>query len=468
MSTTTVEPSERPAAGRPTIPPAEPPERAAPGRPAIPPLVRRNTLFLAAAQACVGIGNQMTPTLGALMVIHLLGSATFAGAASGIMGGCRLISSYPTGQITDAYGRKAGLFLGLGVSMVGSVTIGLAMMRESAPQFFLGLVVFGVGVGAVQQLRLAAADMFPPSRRAEGLGYVLTGSLVGAFGGPLLISTAQATAPGLGLAPEALAWLLVPLLLIPTVVLVFFVRPDPKEIAAHLDRYYPGYRPPERARATTEAPPPVSVRDYLRDYPKQVAFVTSFALFGNMSMMMAMNAVALAHHGHGLPAISLSVALHIIGMFGFSLPLGRLTDAVGRRNVMLLGLVLAATGGMLVPTSPHYWVVTFGTFLVGLGWSCGNVAIVALLADTTPPLARGRAIGLNDSISGAASITLPVLAGPLVELVGLPALAVVSAALMIGPLIMLLRLREPAPGRYAHEAPPAPVRLPKPQPAERL
>jgi MFS family permease len=446
----------------------EPTVPAALGRPAIPPLVRRNTLFLAAAQACVGIGNQMTPTLGALMVIHLLGSATFAGAASGIMGGCRLISSYPTGQITDAYGRKAGLFLGLCLSMVGSVTIGLAMMRESVALFFLGLVVFGVGVGAVQQLRLAAADMYPPSRRAEGLGYVLTGSLVGAFGGPLLISTAQSTAPGLGIAPEALAWLLVPLVLIPTAVLVFFVRPDPKEIAAHLERYYPGYRPPERARSAAGPPPPVSAREYLREYPKQVAFVTSFALFGNMSMMMAMNAVALAHHGHGLSAISFSVALHIIGMFGFSLPLGRLADAVGRRNVMLLGLALAATGGMLVPTSPDYWVVTLGTFLVGLGWSCGNVAIVTLLADTTPPLARGRAIGLNDSIAGAASISLPVLAGPFVELVGLPALAGVSAAVMIVPFVLLLRLREPSPGRYDHPVPTPRLILPNPQPAERL
>jgi MFS family permease len=430
--------------------------------------VRRNTLFLAAAQACVGIGNQMTPTLGALIVIHLLGSATFAGAASGILGGCRLISSYPTGQITDAYGRKAGLFLGLSLSMVGSLTVGLATMRESAPLFFLGLIVFGVGVGAVQQLRLAAADMFPPSRRAEGLGYVLTGSLIGAFGGPLLIATAQAMAPGLGIAPEALAWLLVPLVLIPTGVLVFFVRPDPKDIAAHLDRYYPGYRPPERSKAAAGTAPRVSVREYLREYPKQVAFVTSFALFGNMSMMMAMNAVALAHHGHGLSAISFSVALHIVGMFGFSLPLGRLADAVGRRNVMLLGLGLAGLGGSLVPTSPDYWVVTAGTFLVGLGWSCGNVAIVALLADTTPPLARGRAIGLNDTCSGAASISLPVLAGPLVEVVGLPALAVVSVGLMIVPLILLLRLREPSPGRYDHPTPAPRLTLPTPQPAERL
>ena len=57
--------------------------------------------------------------------------------------------------------------------------------------FVLGMLIFGLGVGAGQQLRLAAADLFPPSRRAEGLGYVLTGSLAGALGGPVLISAAE-------------------------------------------------------------------------------------------------------------------------------------------------------------------------------------------------------------------------------------------------------------------------------------
>src|SRR2546429_5749559 len=50
----------------------------------------------------------------------------------------------------------------------------------------------------------------PPNRRAEGLGYVLTGSLIGAAGGPLVITTAQGTGPALGLDPAAFAWLLVP------------------------------------------------------------------------------------------------------------------------------------------------------------------------------------------------------------------------------------------------------------------
>ena len=119
--------------------PAKPSAPAGAGRPAIPhPWCGATRCSWRQRKPVSASATRWTPTLGALMVIHLLGSATFAGAASGILGGCRLISSYPTGQITDAYGRKAGLFLGLSLSIVGSLTIGLATMRESAAGSFWG------------------------------------------------------------------------------------------------------------------------------------------------------------------------------------------------------------------------------------------------------------------------------------------------------------------------------------------
>ncbi len=425
------------------------PDAAAAPADAIPAFIKRNTVLLAAAQACVGIGNQMVPTLGALMAVQLVGTTAVAGAATGIMGGCRLLVAYPAGYVTDRFGRRAALLLGLVVAMLGSFTVGLAMARTSAPLFFLGLVVFGTGISAVQQLRIAAADMYPPSRRAEGLGYVLTGSLLGVFGGPVLISIVDARAASVGLDPMALAWMLVPLALLPSIGLVLLVRPDPREIAANLARYYPGYREPRLDGSAAAG----SVLDHLRHYPKLATYVASFSLFGNMTMNMALNGIALAHHGHDLPAISLSVAIHIIGMFGFSIPLGWLADVIGRRNVMLLGVGGAAAGGLLLPTAAEYWVATTGTFLVGLGWACVNVAGVAVIADTTGPLERGRALGVNDACGGAASITLPLVVGPLVAVAGVAAMAWVSLALMVPALALLVRLREPQPGQYAHPAP---------------
>jgi cation diffusion facilitator family transporter len=272
------------------------------------------------------------------------------------------------------------------------------------------------------------------------------GSLIGALGGPLLITLAEAWAPRLRIDPLALSWWLVPLVLLPSLGVVRLIRPDPIEIAANLPAYYP-----DDPGASPVPPSPgtrVSVRRLLRSYPQRVACLTSFALHGNMSMIMAMTALALTHAGHALPAISFAVAMHVIGMFGLSLPLGHLTDRLGRRHVMLGGTVAAGAGSVCVSLSSAYWVVTAGTFLVGLGWSAMNIAVVALFADTTPPQERGRMLGVNDALTATASIGLPLLAGPLVALAGLESLAVASVGLLLVSLIFLLGLHELSPGTY--------------------
>ena len=419
---------------------------AAAHRPPIPPAIKRNTLLLAVTQAFVGVGNQMVPALGAIMVLQLLGSPALAGSATGILGGCRFLVAYPIGALTDRHGRRVGLVLGLVLSLVGALALGWAMVSASFPGVLLGLVLFGLGVGAGQQLRVAAADMYPPSRRAEGLGYVLMGALVGALGGPLLITVAAAWAPRLRLDPLALSWWLVPGVLLPSMGLVRLIRPAPTEIAANLPVYYPGSCGAALVRHGTDVR--VGVWRLLRSSPQRVACVTSFALHGNMSMIMAMTALALTHAGHALPAISFAVAIHVIGMFGVSLPLGSLADWLGRRHVMRGGVVAAGAGSLCVSLSSAYWVVTAGTFLVGLGWSCMNIAVVALCADTTPPQARGRVLGVNDALTATASIGLPLLAGPLVALAGLESLAVASVGLLFVPLLFLLGLHEPSPGTY--------------------
>src|SRR5499426_1977880 len=180
----------------------------------IPAVIKRNTLLLATAQAFVGVGNQMVPTLGAIMVTQLLGSPALAGLATSILGGCRFLVAYPAGHVADTYGRRTGLLAGLLLSLVGAIAVGLSLMQHAFLVFLGGLVLFGLGVGAGQQLRLAAADLYPPSRRAEGLGYVLMGSLVGALGGPLLITLAEAWSPRLRLDTLALSWWLVPIVLL--------------------------------------------------------------------------------------------------------------------------------------------------------------------------------------------------------------------------------------------------------------
>jgi Na+/melibiose symporter-like transporter len=235
--------------------------------------------------------------------------------------------------------------------------------------------------------------MYLPERRAEGLGYVLTGALVGALGGLLLISAAQLGAGPLHLDSTVLAWWLVPAVLLPSMALVFFIKPDPKTSAATLERFYPGYRASPAADQTIALPGGAGVRGWLAHYPLRVGFLAMFAAHGIMTMMMALTPLAMAHSGHALTMISMAVGVHVVGMYGLSLPLGRLADRVGRRSVILMGLGVVALGAVLVPLTPDYWVAAGGLLLVGVGWSCVNVAVTALIADTVPVVERGRAIG---------------------------------------------------------------------------
>jgi MFS family permease len=411
----------------------------------IPPLIKRNTMYLASSQAFTGAGGQMVPTLAPVLVTQMIGSAALAGIGTSITGLSRLIIAYPIGRLTDTYGRKSGVILGLLLVGLGASITGVAAMLEYFPVFLLGILVMGLGTGAVQQLRVAAADMFPPNRRAEGLGYVLTGSLVGAMIGPVLIRTAEAISDTVDIEPIALAWFFVPIAVVISLAMVMRVRPDPKEIAANLGDYYPDYTPPEIQQRPAGK---VGILYFLNHYPKLAAFVSMFCVQGNMNMMMTMTALALRRHDFALSAISLSVAIHVMGMFGLSLPLGRLTDRVGRRNVMLLGLVLASAGSWFVVATPSYTIITTGTFLVGLGWSCVNIAATALYADTTSPDERGRVIGANDTFTAAAAISMPLVGGVVVEYLGLLALGIFGMALMVPALLFLLKLREPSPGVY--------------------
>ena len=274
---------------------------------------------------------------------------------------------------------------------------------------------------------------------------MLTGSLVGALASPLLIKLAETFAGDFGVEPIALSWFFIPIVVVASMALVLRVRPDPKEIASRLGDYYPDYTPPP---ATPQPAGKVGILHFVRHYPKLTAFASMFSAQGNMNMMMVMTSLALGRHDYTLTSISVSVAIHVMGMFGFSLPLGRLADRIGRRNVMLLGLVLASLGSWLIVATPVYAVITAGTFFVGLGWSCVNIAATALYADTTSPGERGRVIGANDTFTAAAAIAMPIVGGVVVEYASWQTLGVLGMALMAPPIVLLLRLREPIPGIF--------------------
>ena len=73
------------------------------------------------SQSFTGAGMQMAYGIGPLMVIAFTGSASLAGLSVGLFGISRFLVSYAVGKITDSYGRKPGILLGLALAMAGTI-----------------------------------------------------------------------------------------------------------------------------------------------------------------------------------------------------------------------------------------------------------------------------------------------------------------------------------------------------------
>jgi MFS family permease len=404
------------------------------GTGSIPPLIRRNTALFALAQSFTGAGTQLAYGIGPLMVIAVTGSASLAGLTVGLFGISRFLVSYPVGKITDTLGRKPGILFGQALALVGAVIAGIAMLLQSAVELTFGMLVFAMGVSAAQQLRVAATDMYPPRLRGLALGFLATGSLVGIALSPLVMWMSEIVAQQTGFAALGLPWFMLPVLIMSGMALVKFVRPDPKEIGLNLGRYYPGYVPPTRAGGPLK---PFDAWSLWRFAPTRLAILSNCAGQGNMAIVMVLTSLVLAHHGSSLTAIAFSHMFHAAGMFAFTIPLGWAADRYSREWVMYPGVAVTLIGALCVTYGDGYWLVTLGTFLVGLGWSAANVASTALLADHAETEHRGRAIGVSESGAGAMTVLAAVVTGPLVECTSLPAAGVVAVLIAAVPLAML-------------------------------
>ena len=428
------------------------PAVAAPAIFTLPPLIKRNMALFALSQSFTGAGMQFAYGFGPLMVLALTGSAGLAGLSVALIGFSRFLIAYPIGEVTDRFGRKFGIFMGFSLAIVGALIIGTSMTTMSLWIFVVGLLIFGMGMNAAAQMRVAATDMVPPNHRARALGYMSLGSLSGLAISPIVTEFATGIAAQIGTNELGVPWFLLPGLIIPGMILIAFVRPDPREIGMNLAKYYPGYTAPERkggaAGGADGAIPNFNAFTMLKNRRMLLAVVCNSAGTGNMSLVMVLTSLVLHEHGHSLTMIALSHMFHSAGMFAFTVPLGRIADRHGREPVMYAGVVTALVGAIFVAFTTGYWLVTLGTFLVGLGWAAANVAATALIADHVETGVRARAIGVNDSFAGATTVLAALVTGPLMEWNGVGATGAAAVLFSVVPLVTAIAARvSGSPGR---------------------
>lgn len=149
-----------------------------------------------------------------------------------------------------------------------------------------------------------------------------------------------------------------------------------------------------------------------------------------------------------------------IGAYGLSqallqIPFGMLSDRVGRKRMIYIGLVLFAAGSLLAASTDSIYVVIAGRILQGAG-AIASV-LMALLSDLTREEERTKAmatVGISIGLSFSVSLVL----GPLIGSIwGLSGIFYVTAALAAIALVVVQRV-VPTPHQHRISADTHPAR----------
>ncbi|QGU33270.1 MFS transporter [Thermochromatium tepidum] len=164
------------------------------------------------------------------------------------------------------------------------------------------------------------------------------------------------------------------------------------------------------------------------------------AIFSTRMLGLFMVLPVLALYAHDLPGATPLLVGLAIGAYGltqalFQIPLGLLSDRIGRKPVIYGGLTLFLIGSLVAALADSiYWII-LGRALQGSGAIAA--AIIALTADLTRETVRTKGmavIGISVALSFAAAL---VVGPPLTGLIGVPGLFWLTALLALAGMLLL-------------------------------
>ena len=109
-------------------------------------------------------------------------------------------------------------------------------------------------------------------------------------------------------------------------------------------------------------------------------------------------------------AVTTLMACYSLAQFVSSPLLGRLSDKIGRRPVLLLSLACSVVAYLWLALAPVLWMLFAARLLAGAG--AGNIAAAqAYIADVTPPEKRAKGMGMIGAAFGLGFTFGPAIGG---------------------------------------------------------
>jgi MFS family permease len=385
--------------------------------------------------------------VGVLMIIPLLPFYAKSMGAGGLVVGL-LVSSFSVaqllmgpvwGRLSDHYGRRPALIVGMTASAIAYVIFAFA---GSLWLLFLSRIVQGAGGGTVSVIQAYVADAMKPKDRARALGWLSASTNAGVALGPLLGAVAlKWGTPGPGLLAAALS--------VVNIAFAWKFLVESRDLQeATAARSQP--RVSGRSRQAV-----LEVVTHPNEPASRLIWIYAIAI-GAFQGSTAILALFLAVR-FGVTAKTIGYFFAYIGVMSVvtrAVILGWAVDKFGEARLSRLGLTLLATGLALLPfmyplKNPvlTYVPLALAVALIPLGTAFTFPCVTSLLSRVVSSRERGLYMGVQQTFGGMARVIFPVVYGFLFDrVIQLPFL--LASVLVAGTILLGLRMET-----YAAETP---------------
>jgi MFS family permease len=387
-------------------------------------LAKRQVLLLAVAQALYSSAIVIffaTAGLVGVMIAPSKGWATMP-VSTLVIGS--MVATVPASFFMQRLGRRLGFMLGAIVAAIGSLLAVYSIYHADFVLFCAASFLFGVYQATSNYLRFAAADISSPGFRPKAISWTLTGGVVAAvFGTLVVIRTVDLLAPFTFAGSYAAAAILC---VAAVAVLLFLDIPHVKQSEEQGE-----------ARPLAE----------LIHQPRLVVAVACATLaYGMMNLVMTATPIAMVDCGFANTDASWVIQWHVLGMFVPSFVTGHIIARHGVERICALGMIVLAVSAAI-----NLAGITFGHFavaliLLGIGWNFAFIGGTTMLTGTYRPPERAKVQAFNDFCISATMAVGSLSSGSLLSWLGWSAVnvAVLPLALLALGLIAWLYWAKPA------------------------
>ena len=169
-----------------------------------------------------------------------------------------------------------------------------------------------------------------------------------------------------------------------------------------------------------------------------IALIAMLRMFGLFALLPVLSLYAAGLDGATPILIGFAVGAYGLTQAGLQIPLGMLSDRIGRGPVIAGGLFVFAIGSIVAATGDTIHTVIVGRLLQGAGAISATLA--ALIADATREQVRTRSMAVF-GVGIGGSFVIALIAGPAIAAyAGVPALFWIAAVLAIVAAVLLKAL----------------------------